>query len=113
MDFQKPSTRSETANAVTNIIEKPKKCTVCHGTNQMTWLISDSMAGLQPAFGAVGSASVATRISGGLVWPPRCPVSAITPTVMIWNASTQYSDRFGKEPKWRKPPRSNHAAYTV
>ena len=64
MDFQKPSTRSETANAVPNINEKPKKCTVCHGTNQMTWLISDSMAGLKPAFGSVGSVSVATRISG-------------------------------------------------
>ena len=55
IDFQKPSTRSETANAVPNMSEKPKKCTVCHGTNQMTWLISDSMAGLQPAFGSVGS----------------------------------------------------------
>ena len=64
MDFQKPSTRSETANAVPNMSEKPKKCTVCHGTNQMTWLISDSMAGLQPALGSVGSISVATRISG-------------------------------------------------
>src|SRR5262249_59121315 len=103
MDFQKPSTRSETTNAVPNINEKPKKCTVCQGTNQMTWLISDSMAGLQPAVGSVGSASVAPRISGGLIWPPRFPVSAITPQVMIANASSTYSDQFEKRPRGRTP----------
>ena len=63
-DFQKPSTRSETANAVPKISEKPKKCTVCQGTNQITWLISNSIAGLQSALGYVGRISVATRISG-------------------------------------------------
>src|SRR5262249_60424811 len=89
MDFQKPSTRSETTNAVPNINEKPKKCTVCHGTNQMTWLISDSMAGLKPALGSVGRGAVATWIPGGLICPPRGPVSAITPKVMIANAGTR------------------------
>src|SRR5262249_41424659 len=70
MDFQKPSTRSETANAVPNINEKPKKCTVCHGTNQMTWLISDSMAGLNPGFPASSSAPREHRTARISIAPP-------------------------------------------
>ena len=52
------------AKAVPKINEKPKKCTVCHGTNQMTLLINNSRLTDKPAFGSVGKISVATRISG-------------------------------------------------
>jgi len=62
-DFQNPSTRRQTASATPKTSEKPKKCTVCHGTNQKTWLIQSSMAGDQPSFGSVGSTSPGTRIS--------------------------------------------------
>ena len=85
-DFQKPSTRSETASAVAKISEKPKKCTVCQGTNQMTWLISNSILALQPSRGSVGRISAASRISGWLIWPPRWPVSAMMPSVTIANS---------------------------
>ena len=64
MDFANPSTRSTRNNTVPKISENPKKCTVCHGTNQITLLIRSSMAGLQPALSSVGSMSVGSRISG-------------------------------------------------
>src|SRR5258708_27546128 len=53
-DFQKPRMRSTTISTVANISVKPKKCTVCQGTNQMTLLMSNSRAGEMPAVGSVG-----------------------------------------------------------
>ena len=104
-DFQQPSTRSETTSAVPKINEKPKKCTVCHGTNQMTWLISISMA-TRPAGFRVRRQYIGRQYDLRVIdLPAAVPgFGHHAPDVTIAKARISIERSAGKTPEVPKPP---------